>query len=815
MLVPAVLSLVFLVIFRSPFALIIGILGPMMALGHWWEGKRQARRESALDWESYELEREQYQRHLQQQAEETKKSLSVRFPAPGEWPLHPLWRPQVESGVATIRLGRGVTQGPAGEPLVGVPVTLTLSHTVGVVGASAAAEKAFLALALGLIACEPALTHQLPRPHAYRQLATGGRLVEVAGFAVHWVDSADQLSPHCADVIVVNSADQASLYRGGVLVNQSFRPDQVTPALFLALIDELAKNTPSEAHETAPPSADPAHLVAWLNPTEWLDLVDDGPHAVVWGQTGSGKTVLLTTLLTSLASAYTPAQVHFVVIDFKGGVGLSALKNLPHLVGTLTDLQPGQARRARLAIQAELVRREQLLADSALSAIHELPVATRPPRTLIVIDEVHTLLQLQPEWVSLLTDIASRGRALGLHLIVAGQRVVGQVPPAILANAPLRICLRVSHPSEATDFLPGVSPTTLVSLSAAAPGELIATRSGKPPLHTVVEPDRSAVAQLGQAGPLWLPDLDETGEATPDNPGTEGALALLDDVETVTRVPLAPDSLGTGLTWVAGDPKSGHTTLLHRLSELADPSATGWLPNRPELLIDSLRQAVGYGHALFPEAPVTVLADRVDQALRGVDPDTIQWAVDALFQLGESLSDRDKPGRLVVTTLAEGDVSRMLSRRLTPHIVLPVKRIDSWNHWGIDPVLWRVSAGPGRIVTRGMAGRVVPPATKADARELWQPRTLTLSGDHRWLVVYASTPVNDAAATLSQLSLAEATERWAEVDQAFRHGTLLLAELGSAAVRTLVRTSMSLPPARSPYLWRVGAAGSELVTLTD
>src|SRR5690606_13533407 len=87
-----------------------------------------------------------------------------------------------------------------------------------------------------------------------------------------------------------------------------------------------------------------------------LDLVEDGPHAIVTGMTGSGKSELLVSWVTSMASAYSPDQVVFVLADFKGGTAFDPLLELPHVAAVITDLDDDGARRGVQSLTAELRR---------------------------------------------------------------------------------------------------------------------------------------------------------------------------------------------------------------------------------------------------------------------------------------------------------------------------------------------------------------------------------------------------------------------------------------------------------------------------
>lgn len=185
-----------------------------------------------------------------------------------------------------------------------------------------------------------------------------------------------------------------------------------------------------------------------------------GPHGLIAGTTGSGKSELLLTLLTSLAYANHPHQVNFVLVDYKGGTAMTVLNDLPHTVGVVTDLDGKQTRRALVALRSELTRREGILALNQVADIdkyHELGISEPFPYLFIVIDEFAELRErFQDDLGQVLNEfvsIAQKGRALGVHLILAMQRPEGVVNDKIRANMRFRICLRVERSQESRSVL--------------------------------------------------------------------------------------------------------------------------------------------------------------------------------------------------------------------------------------------------------------------------------------------------------------------------------------------------------------------------
>ncbi len=77
-----------------------------------------------------------------------------------------------------------------------------------------------------------------------------------------------------------------------------------------------------------------------------VDLVRDGPHALIAGGTGAGKSELLQTLVATLAVANRPDEMTFVLVDYKGGSAVADCADLPHTVGMVTDLDTHLVERA-------------------------------------------------------------------------------------------------------------------------------------------------------------------------------------------------------------------------------------------------------------------------------------------------------------------------------------------------------------------------------------------------------------------------------------------------------------------------------------
>lgn len=185
-----------------------------------------------------------------------------------------------------------------------------------------------------------------------------------------------------------------------------------------------------------------------------------GPHGLVAGATGSGKSEFLQSLICSMAINFHPHEVSFVLVDFKGGGMANYFLELPHLIGVITNLEGGLARRALTAIRSELKRRQELLAVHGLNHIdpyQELyrkgKVSEPLPHLIIIIDEFAELAAEQPEFMSELVSAVRVGRSLGVHLILATQKPAGVVSEQIWGNSRFRVCLRVERPEDSREVL--------------------------------------------------------------------------------------------------------------------------------------------------------------------------------------------------------------------------------------------------------------------------------------------------------------------------------------------------------------------------
>ena len=329
-----------------------------------------------------------------------------------------------------------------------------------------------------------------------------------------------------------------------------------------------------------------------------------GPHGLVIGATGSGKSELLRTIVAGLAATHPPGQLAFVLVDFKGGAAFADLAQLPQVAGLITNLQAdlSMVDRAMAALQGELARRQRLLHQAGNQPDLRAYAARRAadpwleplPHLLIVVDEFSELLAARPEFLDLFTAIGRVGRSLGMHLLLASQRLDEGRLRGLDSHLRFRICLRTFSAAESTAVL-GVPDAHHLP---PAPGSALFKVDAGPPVRFAAawlsrdRPDRGVEDQAGagrSSGPglgtdlevllaglvgtslpvhqVWLPPLPPEIALDPllDQAGgwLQAPVGVVDRPLEQQQEPLLIDlSKGAGHLVVVGAPRSGKSTLL-------------------------------------------------------------------------------------------------------------------------------------------------------------------------------------------------------------------------------------------------------------
>ena len=353
-----------------------------------------------------------------------------------------------------------------------------------------------------------------------------------------------------------------------------------------------------------------------------VDLRRDGPHALIGGTTGAGKSELLQSLVAAIAFGYPPDRVNLFLIDYKGGIAFEPLAGLPHVVGLVTDLDGHLAERTLVSLEAELKRREVVLREHNTRDVLELEETNGGglPDLLLVVDEFAALVADLPGFVDGMVDIAQRGRALGLHLILATQKPAGVVSEKIRANTNLRVALRMSDEADSMDVI-GIPDSAHIPRTTPGRGyvrmghgEVTEFQSPFPSAPAVTSHDeglvvrrlgpagvvvgeaadggsgprstqlRSLVEAISEAGEIFpdpfspvLPPLpDVLGLAAVGGPSGPGRfpVGLIDEPEAQRQRPFELDFDRDGSVLVFGAGGSGKTTLLRTVAASIATHAT-------------------------------------------------------------------------------------------------------------------------------------------------------------------------------------------------------------------------------------------------
>lgn len=199
-----------------------------------------------------------------------------------------------------------------------------------------------------------------------------------------------------------------------------------------------------------------------------------GPHWLLGGTTGAGKSQLLRSLILSAALRYSPERLGLILVDFKGSAGLGPLVELPHTLSLLSDFDVAAVRRALEFLRADVNRRELDLRNLGVNSYHDylrLCASTgeipQYPEVVIVVDEFRMLVESMPDAMTELMRIATIGRSLGIHLLLATQRPQGSISQDIRANIATNICLRVASAQDSYNLL---GHEKAAHISASSPG---------------------------------------------------------------------------------------------------------------------------------------------------------------------------------------------------------------------------------------------------------------------------------------------------------------------------------------------------------
>lgn len=642
---PIVGAVVLWLVTGSILSLLLAALGPLIAVAAVVDGRRATRRERRRAQAEAAVARVRVSAEVESRHTRERRK---------RWALHPdvvsflgrdseIWRATVGRSEGIV-VGAGEmpsevqVTGGTGDPdaaalrsragrLRHAPVVLPLTAGIAVVGPPVVAAAVHRALVLQLCLAHPpgALkvlpvlrtgmewAHALPHARCAAPLTLalvgGDDLVPPEAdivFAV--VATGAPIPPSCSAVVRVSSPTDAHLDYAGEVTQLEVEAVGLDQAMMIAgELSERAARTLGIADMDDEPAllsdviaaagparrgALPAAFARAGGEASVIDLVADGPHAVVAGVTGSGKSELLISWILALADAHSTREVSFLLADFKGGTAFDGLKGLPHVTGVITDLDGAGARRAIESLRAEVRWREAELAR--VGARDVLDPRVEVPRLVIVVDEFAALLGEHPELHAVFGDVAARGRALGMHLILGTQRVSGVIRDSLLANCSLRISLRVADGADSRAVV-GVEDAAMIPGTAEGRGLALVRRAcDTTPRHVRIAlssaHDVQKIVQETE-GPLprrpWLPAL--PSHLSLDEVRAEDGmlvLGLADEPEQQRQraVGLAPGDRGL---LVVGGPGAGKSTALETLASQA-PGAVIRVPSDAEGLWDTV-----------------------------------------------------------------------------------------------------------------------------------------------------------------------------------------------------------------------------------
>ncbi|WP_449354459.1 type VII secretion protein EssC [Virgibacillus natechei] len=344
-----------------------------------------------------------------------------------------------------------------------------------------------------------------------------------------------------------------------------------------------------------------------------------GPHGLVAGTTGSGKSEIIQSYIISLAVNFHPYEVAFLLIDYKGGGMANLFRNMPHLLGTITNLDRAQSMRALASIKAELKKRQRLFGEHDVNHINQYQklfkqgeASEAMPHLFLISDEFAELKSEQPDFMKELVSTARIGRSLGIHLILATQKPSGVVDDQIWSNSKFKLALKVQNASDSNEILktPDAAEITLAGRSYLQVGnneiyELFQSAfSGADYVpdkddHELVDTTIYAINDLGQYDIL-----------------TED-LSGLDKKDEIEKVPTELDAV---IDYIQD----------YTEEKEIEPLPRPWLPPLPERVFAQDLHPVNFKEAwLEPKKPLRAMIGLLDQPeLQAQEPVTLDLTKD-------------------------------------------------------------------------------------------------------------------------------------------------------------------------------------------
>lgn len=889
LLAPAVASVAMWAVTGSPLTLLFALLGPVIAIGTVVDGRWQRRRRIRRDAMAASTERERVLAAIAVAHDEERRTAWRDFPGveaalrvdahdPQRWSVD-------DPGAAILVAGVGGTRsavqldGEADEELQrsaaqvdGMPALVRADRGIAITGPLPLARALLRTLALQLAHLLPPEVHRvrtgsvhaswvdrLPHPVDSSQGSMPDdesvEFLDVEGVVCARITSrrvADATIDHAVVVRIPVHADAAAsvTITGGRDDHQ--RGSAITPrfttasaahatARGMAALARAGGRGAAGLPEHAALSELLAEPVASVAPglaatvaigargPVTVDLVRDGPHALIAGATGTGKSELLISWVLAMAAGRSTDEVTFLLVDFKGGSAFATLARLPHCVGLITDLDAASADRALASLRAELHRRERALAEVGCRSIddagHELA------RLVIVIDEYAAMLAALPHLAPIVADIAARGRSLGVHLVLCTQRPSGTVHEAVLANTGLRISLRVLDAADSRAVLGRADAATL---PPSARGRALIGASGGPVQFAIADTeadvarvvDRTPAATRTPHQPWVAPLPTRIDQADLPVVSRGIAFGMVDQPDRQRHDVAVYDPARDGNLLIIGASGAGRTTALTAIAA-GIPGAR--IRRGVSGVWDAVAGAVEHGGGPLLLDDLDAVMDRLDDEHRFRLVRRLMIVAGGAGSPSDSDAHGDPrahgiahPPRLMITARRIPSALQPLLPLLESRLILRVT--DQQEHLlaGGTRALFSGGLHPGAGEWRGHRVQVVHPAVVPDTADEASPgefvpdperdvlvisrtpaRTATLLRGHASHEIVAAAPdpmaggirVGDDDRRTIHIADPERWQlAWSALPSARATHDVLVHGVGEAELRTLLRERIELPP---------------------
>lgn len=384
-----------------------------------------------------------------------------------------------------------------------------------------------------------------------------------------------------------------------------------------------------------------------------------GPHGLLIGATGSGKSELLRTLVLSLATTHNSETLNFVLVDFKGGATFTKLDRLPHTSAVITNLVDELPLVDRMtdALNGEILRRQELLRSAgnygSVRDYEKARAAGAPlaplPSLLVICDEFSELLSAKPDFIDMFVQIGRVGRSLGVHLLLASQRLEEGRLRGLDTHLSYRIGLRTFSATESRVVLG--SPDAFQLPRAPGHGYL---KFGMDPMTRFRAAYVSGVyRQYGTVSGLDdSPDWDGVLNYSTQYVATKAELDD-DDVEISEEDEKPEDAVGESLLDILVDRLAGKGADAHQvwLPPLKEPPTLDQL--LPQLVVDQQRGLTASDSSLWGSMRTSIgVIDRPLEQRRDLLAIDLAGAAGHVAVVGAPQSGKSTAIRSLITSLA-------------------------------------------------------------------------------------------------------------------------------------------------------------------